>query len=354
MIYAEFTNELNDLLTENLYQWDTYQTLKISGIDFGSVAPKVHFANKKSTVALVVNGALQDDGSVEVSIPNSLLTEKYDILAYIYTNTGLASKTIKSITIPIISRLKPSEYYQPTDEDIAEIEKIELQAKNIINNLYGSEYNSTKKYIRPNIVYYNHNAYMCNSNSEITGVLPTDTTKWVKIVDGAVVTNLIKDSNGNLQFIFSNGQAFTVEMAVKDVELVDIPAINLTEEEVTKVKNSKALTLTDAEVENCEKLRIQGTVSKDLANTYFIADNPGLYSILVKNNDNSRAHTVVMSIPTVTGTVYYSTSLNINYYYVDNDYIVYQKVDHDANRWGFTSSNASLYEILDVKIIMRY
>lgn len=351
MIYAEFTNELNDLLTENLYQWDTYQTLKISGIDFGSVAPKVHFANKKSTLALVVNGALQDDGSVEVSIPNSLLTEKYDILAYIYTNNGLASKTIKSITIPIISRLKPSEYYQPSDEDIAEIEKIELQAKNIINNLYGSEYDNTKKYTRPNIVYYNHSAYICNSNSEISGVLPTDTTKWVKIVDGAVVTNLSKDSNGNLQFIFSNGQAFTVEMAVEDVVLVDeadIPAINLTSDEVTKVKNSKALDLTDDEVKNCEKLRIQGTVSKDLSDTYFIADNPGLYSILVKDNDNSRTHTVIMSIPTVTGTVYYSTPLIGNYY------VVYKKVDYDSNRWGFAISNASSYEILDVKIIMRY
>ena len=30
MINVEFTNEINDIVTENLYQWDNYQTLKIS------------------------------------------------------------------------------------------------------------------------------------------------------------------------------------------------------------------------------------------------------------------------------------------------------------------------------------
>ena len=44
---------------------------------------------------------------------------------------------------------------------IAEIEAIELEAKNIIDNLYGSEYNSTKTYKRPNIVYYNYSAFSC-------------------------------------------------------------------------------------------------------------------------------------------------------------------------------------------------
>lgn len=183
MITAEFKQEINDLVTENLYQWDTYQMLKISGIDFGTIAPKVHFANKKSTEALAVNAILQDDGSVKVSIPNSLLTEKYNIVAYIYTNTGLTSKTIKSITIPIIPRLKPSEYYQPSDEDIAQIEAIELEAKAIIDGLTASVYDSTEKYKRPNIVYFGCDSYMCKSGVEISGIDPTDTTKWQRLTN---------------------------------------------------------------------------------------------------------------------------------------------------------------------------
>ena len=242
MINVKFTEDINDLVTENLYQWDTYQTLKISGINFDSITPRVHFANKKSKEALVVKAILKSDGTAEVSIPNSLLTEKYDILAYIYTNTGLTYKTIKSITIPVISRLKPSEYFQPTNEEIIEIEEIELQAKLILSKLYASEYKSNEKYSRPNIVYYNHSSYMCLSNSEITGILPTDTSKWQLIAEGAIVTSLTKDSNGNLVFNFNNGSSFTVEMAVKDAKLVDgddVPALKLTSEDVDNVKNIK-------------------------------------------------------------------------------------------------------------------
>lgn len=240
MIKAEFNDSINDLITENLYQWDTYQTLTIKGINFGSVAPKVHFANKKSNEALVVQGAIKGDGSVEVSIPNTLLAEKYDILAYVYINTGLTNKTIKSITIPIIARLKPSEYYQPSNEDIAEIEAIELEAKAIIDGLYGSEYSNTGKYKRPNIVYYNGSAYICNSSNEITGVIPTDTSYWSKIADGSLVTNISKDTNGNLVFVLSNGTTYTVAMAVKDVVLMDdtdIPAFSLTTDDVNRIKN---------------------------------------------------------------------------------------------------------------------
>lgn len=240
MITAEFTNEINDLITENLYQWDTYQTLKITGINFGTVAPRVHFANKKSKEALVVNAVLKSDGSVEVSIPNSLLTEKYDILAYVYTNTGLTSKTIKSITIPIIARLKPSEYYQPTDEEIAEIEAIELEAKAIIDGLTAIEYNSTESYKRPNIVYYNQNAYMCKSNTEITGILPTDTTNWQEIVHGERISGVSVNNDGKLTFTTSSGNSYSINFQVKNVQLVDevdIPALSLTSEDVDRVKN---------------------------------------------------------------------------------------------------------------------
>lgn len=277
MINVEFTNEINDITTENLYQWDTYQTLKISGINFGSVTPKVHFANKKSKEALVVTGSLQSDGSFEVSIPNSLLTEKYDILAYVYTNTGLTNKTIKSITIPIIARLKPSEYYQPSDEDIAQIEAIELEAKAIIDGLTASEYDETETYKRPNIVYYNQCAYMCNSSVEITGIPPTDTSKWREIVHGEHISNVSVGEDGKLTFITSSGTSYSIDFQTKEVKLVDdadIPALNLTQEDVDKVKNSDVVKLED----------LTSTSQTQDGKTYWSLAN-GLYSITVKYND---------------------------------------------------------------------
>lgn len=271
MINVEFTEDINDLVTENLYQWDTYQTLKISGINFDSITPRVHFANKKSKEALVVKAILKSDGTAEVSIPNSLLTEKYDILAYIYTNTGLTYKTIKSITIPVISRLKPSEYFQPTNEEIIEIEEIELQAKLILSKLYASEYNSSESYSRPNIVYYNHSSYMCLSNSEITGILPTDTSKWQLIAEGAVVTSLTKNSNGNLVFNFSNGTSFTIEITTKEVKLVDnsdYPCFDLTSDDVANVKN-----ITSEDVAKIKRLDVDKKLYRHNVKLYSTQDS---------------------------------------------------------------------------------
>ena len=267
MIKAEFNDSINDLNTENLYQWDSYQTLKITGIDFNSVTPKVHFCNKKSSEALVVQGVLKSDGSCEVSIPNSLLSEKYDILAYVYTNTGLTFKTIKSITIPIIARLKPTNYTQPSNEQIIEIEEIELQAKAILDGLYASDYDNTKTYKRPNIVHYENCAYMCNSDAEITGILPTDTTKWQKIAHGERITSTSVDSDGKLIFTTSSGSVHSIDFQTKDVVLMDdadIPALNLTTDDVNKIRD------------------IQDTGLKVLAKTYnYSMTNNYSYLVLV-------------------------------------------------------------------------
>ena len=239
MIKVKFEEGINDLTTENLYQWDTYQMLQMSGIEFGVATPKVHFANKKSSVALVVSGVFNDDGSVKVSIPNSLLTEKYDILAYVYTSTGLTGKTIKSITIPVVSRLKPSEYTQPTDEDIAKIEEIELEAKAIIDGLTASEYSSTETYKRPNIVYYDLCSYMCISNNEITGILPTDTSVWKKLAQGVRITGISTNEYGDLVFNCSDGSSFTVDFSTTNVNTVgddNIPAFGITKDANGRLK----------------------------------------------------------------------------------------------------------------------
>lgn len=296
MINAEFTSEINDLITENLYQWDTYQTLKITGINFGGVAPRVHFANKKSTEALVVNAVLKTDGSVEVSIPNTLLTEKYDILAYIYTNTGLTSKTIKSITIPIIARLKPSEYYQPSDEDIAQIEAIELEAKAIIDGLTASEYSSTETYKRPNIVYYQLNAYMCISNDEITGIEPTDTSKWQQICSGASIVSVSVNSSGNLVFTDSNGTDFEVQLGTDECELVDFPASKFTKDQVNNLTNGYYASNTDFPVTNESFTDVHSNNFNSYVTISNWNDFYGLFEVAIESISEGDIYVVLVSI----------------------------------------------------------
>ena len=65
-------------------QWDINQTLKIVlyGMDDGYMknAPYVHFANIKSSEALVVPSTLQGDNTIIVDIPNILLQELWPLL----------------------------------------------------------------------------------------------------------------------------------------------------------------------------------------------------------------------------------------------------------------------------------
>ena len=285
MIKAVFSKSINDLTTENLYQWDSYQTLSISGIDFLAITPKVHFCNKKSTEALAVEGVLQADGSCQVSIPNTLLSEKYDIVAYIYTNTGLTYKTIKSITIPIIPRLKPSEYYQPSNEDIIEIEAIELQAKLILEGLYATEYSDSTSYKRPNIVYYNNGAYMCKSNVSISGVLPTDSSNWQLIVQGEYISSMSVNSEGKLVLTTTTGNTYSIDFQTKNVSLADSTDI-------------PALALTKGNVDILKKISLENVTIGNDSNWYIL--NPGIYLVNVVSNVTSYDYSFILYVTDVT------------------------------------------------------
>lgn len=286
MINVEFTNEINDIVTENLYQWDSYQTLNIKGINFGSVTPRVHFANKKSKEALVVQGVLKGDGSVDVSIPNSLLMEKYDIIGYVYVNSGITSKTIKSLTIPIIPRLKPTEYIQITDENIAEIEAIELQAKIILEGLTASEYSPSVSYKRPNIVYHNFNSYMCKSNAEIIGVLPTDTSKWQKIANGINITGISVNASGNLVFTNQDGSTYEIEFSTSEVRAVDemeLPCLRLNTDNINYIKSLNENLKPQTFIFDGFRLAM---LSNDITNDEFNKS----YLLLITNNSTQNAH----------------------------------------------------------------
>ena len=110
MITAEFKDDVVNLQVTNLFQWDVNQVLKIAGIEFGSSPVEVHFCNKKSTSALVVNSTAPTGGYVFANIPNTLLTEPYDIVAYVYQTDGSRRSTIKTVTIPVVKRQKPNDY----------------------------------------------------------------------------------------------------------------------------------------------------------------------------------------------------------------------------------------------------
>ena len=117
--------------TDTVYQWDQNHVLHIIGLNL-DYAPTVHFCNKKSTEAIVVQSKKEDDAII-VDVPNELLQEPYNIMAYIHTYDENHAKTIELINIPLVKRVKPSEYQFTENVEIMSFERLEKDFTDFIN-----------------------------------------------------------------------------------------------------------------------------------------------------------------------------------------------------------------------------
>lgn len=98
--------------TDALHRWDLNQILAVSGSGL-TVPPVFHFVSRKptkSSEALVVQGTIASGGVIRANIPNILLTEPWDIIAYMYSLEDNAGKTVETIRIPVVDRAKPTDY----------------------------------------------------------------------------------------------------------------------------------------------------------------------------------------------------------------------------------------------------
>lgn len=118
--------DTHDNPIDHYTQWDIDQKLKIVVYDADSNllknAPYIHFANVKSTEALVVRSTVEGTDTIVVDVPNSLLQESWPLLVYVYLNDNLdahSQKTIIKIEIPVHKRVRPSDY-----EYVENIERI--------------------------------------------------------------------------------------------------------------------------------------------------------------------------------------------------------------------------------------
>lgn len=116
--------------TDTVYQWDLNHTLSITGLDIDH-APTVHFCNKKSETAIVVQSEMAD-GVITVSVPNQLLEEPYPIIAYIHTYDDNHAKTIEVVNIPLIKRAKPDDYQFTENVDVMNFERLEKDMSDFI------------------------------------------------------------------------------------------------------------------------------------------------------------------------------------------------------------------------------
>lgn len=230
MINVDFIDS-SEVTTERIYQWDIGRKLKISNTG-SAIAPVVHFCNKKSEKALAVESILSGDFYI-ADIPNGLLQEEYDIIAYIYVGSEEEAKTIKVAHIPVTKRLKPETYVATEDENVIDFLTISAEMKSLLDGLVITEYDSTKSYIKPNIVYYKGSSYICKSETTITNVLPTDTTKWGLMCESGANVSQITFSNDTLYFKLQDNTMVDVPLGSVAVSVVEIEpvAFSITKDE---------------------------------------------------------------------------------------------------------------------------
>ena len=126
-------NCYHNYTTDTVYQWDLNHVLQIIGLNL-DYAPTVHFCNKKSTEAIVVQSELIED-TITVDIPNELLQEPYNIIAYIHTYDDNHAKTIELVNIPLIKRVKPSDYQFTENVEIMNFERLEKDFTDFVNQV---------------------------------------------------------------------------------------------------------------------------------------------------------------------------------------------------------------------------
>lgn len=98
-------------LLNHVYQWNSNTEIHIDGIptDRGDIV--FHFCNRRSEAALAVEPSMDENDRYVALIPNELLEQPDNIILYIYaTINDNISETISQIRIPMIPRVKPSDY----------------------------------------------------------------------------------------------------------------------------------------------------------------------------------------------------------------------------------------------------
>lgn len=242
-LHANFSKtECNDQITlnEHISQWDIgwKLTLSLNGSELpktnGKIDPTgvmVHFANKYSEKALVVNNV---DGwvtygdpskpeeytcSVDFDVPNSLLEQDAPIFVYVVLNKSSESKfTMKTAVIIVDPRKQPNDYISKQDyvytlealraEMIAIIRSYEndrnADYQNFKNQIKQDVQNIVIEQTRPEIKSYE---YISNTSVEYNGAVYTVTKDST--------TGLINKISSNVGTVFTP----TINSGITDVVL---------------------------------------------------------------------------------------------------------------------------------------
>lgn len=108
MIKAIFSEVIQTVTLTGLFQWDYGQKLQIKGLSLGETM-EVHFSNVKDKEAVVMVATKQGESYI-VDIPNSLLENNLDIIAWVYVIGSNSGETVKTAILKVEPRVKPQDF----------------------------------------------------------------------------------------------------------------------------------------------------------------------------------------------------------------------------------------------------
>lgn len=199
-ILAQFTEGITEITVPGLYQWDYGQTIEIQCSSLTD-SFEVHFANRKCAMAHIRMGTTANK---IIPIPDALLEQPCDIIAWVYCIGENEGHTTRIIHIPVTPRTKPE-----SDPDIDTTEQTQFQQMM-------AQFNQTVEYWKDGVKEQNSNTkvkFWYGTQAQYNALAThADNTLYI-ISDDPTIANLTASVNGIL-----DGTAATPYMRRKDSE----------------------------------------------------------------------------------------------------------------------------------------
>lgn len=116
-IKVVFPTGTDSVSVSGLFQWDYGQVLEIESAELGSEIVEVHFACPSMNEA-IVRPCSFSNGVGTVTIPDQCLEQTSKITAWIFKIEGTQGRTIKTITLSVTGRTRPSKTQDVPTENI--------------------------------------------------------------------------------------------------------------------------------------------------------------------------------------------------------------------------------------------
>ena len=145
--------EKEAVTVSGLFQWDYGQVLDIECTDIGSEIVEVHFACSNMSEA-IVRPCSFSNGVGTVTIPDQCLEQTTPITAWIYKIAGSAGHTVKTITLPITARTRPSKVRDEIPQEfIDKYTELITEINEAVENLEYGNVTSQNAEIAQNAIY---------------------------------------------------------------------------------------------------------------------------------------------------------------------------------------------------------